>query len=293
MENVKENYFTANGIDLCYFEWGQQYQHTGQTLLFVHANGFHARVWDSVIRGMPGFHIIAVDLRGHGRSEQTPIEHWNVFAEDLSALITELDLQDITGVGHSLGGHVLTEAAASHEERFRHLILIDPAIIAPDDYNKPSSSAAIESPEHHPAARRRDRFDTPEAMIERFKDREPYSLFTTESFENYCRYGLLKDDEGYRLACHPVTEASVYMASRSNEYIYNYIRQLELPVLIMRAMEPTKDNPREQYSSSPTFTGLVNEFRHAREIHYADKTHFLPMEIPVEISQRINEFIQP
>jgi hypothetical protein len=31
---------------------------------------------------------------------------------------------------------------------------------------------------------------------------------------------------------------------------------------------------------SPTWPGLVDEFRHAREVHLPDETHFLPMEHP-------------
>lgn len=291
---VKECQVRANGIDLCYFEWGSQYRDSGATLLFVHANGYHARIWDPIIKGLEGYHIISVDQRGHGRSEQTPVDHWSIFGEDLDSLIVALDLHQVVGIGHSMGGHALTEAAARNADRFERLILIDPAIISPDEYKKPSSSSAIASPELHPAAKRRGHFDSPEAMFERFKDREPYSIFTRDSLASYCEYGLIKsgDSEGYSLACSPVMEASVYMASRSNGKVYDSIHRLELPVLILRAKEPTAENPIQNYSVSPTWPKLANEFRCAREIHYPESTHFLPMESPNEMTRRIAEELQ-
>jgi hypothetical protein len=38
------------------------------------------------------------------------------------------------------------------------------------------------------------------------------------------------------------------------------------------------------FSSSPTWPGLVGEFSNARDIHLAEFTHFLPMEIPERIA---------
>jgi hypothetical protein len=34
------------------------------------------------------------------------------------------------------------------------------------------------------------------------------------------------------------------------------------------------------FASSPTWPGLVHEFRDGREVHLAEHTHFLPMEAP-------------
>jgi hypothetical protein len=42
------------------------------------------------------------------------------------------------------------------------------------------------------------------------------------------------------------------------------------------------------FSSSPTAPTLFSEFKNGREIHFADKTHFLPMEIPKEITKIID-----
>ena len=56
--------------------------------------------------------IIAVDQRGHGRSDKVTRIRWREFGRDLAELVRRLDLRNVVGVGHSAGGHAMTEAAA-------------------------------------------------------------------------------------------------------------------------------------------------------------------------------------
>ena len=130
-------------------------------------------------------------------------------------------------------------------------------------------------------------------MAERLKPKGSFGLFDPEMLMDYCRHGLLPNEKGkgYVLACPPQIEASVYMSSRSNHDIYNAVRSLSLPVLILRAKEPAKDRNVMDFSSSPTWPKLVSEFQNGREIHFADRTHFLPMEIPEEITKIIAQEI--
>ena len=279
----------ANGVELAYFEWGRAHRSDGPTLLLVHATGFHARCWDPVVALLGDRHVIAVDQRGHGRSEKVPITHWDVFGRDLVDFVQALDLRDIVGVGHSMGGHALVDAAAALPGRFRSLVIIDPVIAAPEHYSGGGWAISTAAGESHPTAKRKRRFASPEAMIERFADRVPYRVFEPDALRAYCTYGLLPaaDGDGFELACPPEIEASVYMTSRTNAAVHDSIRILEVPVLVLRAKLPPPDRNMMDFSSSPTWPGLVNEFRNAREIHFADRTHFLPMEIPQRIAELI------
>ena len=97
------------------------------------------------------------------------------------------------------------------------------------------------------------------------------------------------DGDGCVLACSPLTEASVYMNGRTNAGVYASVRALEIPVLIVRAKLPPPDRHVFDYSSSPTWPGLVGEFRRAREVHLPERTHFLPMECPAEVAALLRE----
>jgi pimeloyl-ACP methyl ester carboxylesterase len=291
LECIEKN-AVVNGIRLTYFERGMVYRGVKPTLLFVHATGFHARVWDKIINALGDFHSISVDQRGHGRSEKKKTQHWSEVITDTSEMIEQLDLTNIIAIGHSMGAHALIGAAPKAEHRFLKIIAIDPVIPEEaafmDDTPSPFNSA-----EQHPTAKRRNEFDSAEEMAERLKPKGSFGLFDPEMLMDYCRHGLLPNEKGkgYVLACPPHIEASVYMSSRSNHDIYDAVRSLSLPVLILRAKEPAMDRNVMDFSSSPTWPKLVSEFRNGREIHFADKTHFLPMEIPEEITKIIAQEI--
>ncbi|MEM9106006.1 MAG: alpha/beta hydrolase [Pseudomonadota bacterium] len=282
----------ALGETLAYAEWHPELRGDGPTLLFVHATGFHARVWDGLVRRLPPRHTICIDMHGHGRSSGEPVSDWRVFCNELAAFIEALDLSDIVAVGHSMGAHASIGAAAAKPDRFRRLILIDPVVFAPQRYEEFAARMADEP--LHPASKRRADFDSVEAMVERFCNRSPYDLFVSEMLEDYCRYGLVaKPEGGLTLACSPEMEASVYSGNLSNIDIFEDIKTIELPVLILRA-QVNEDPQFVSFSYSPTWPGLVDCFSRAREIYRPDLSHFMPMQAPDEIASIINdEIIQP
>jgi len=122
---------SVNGVSLTYFEWGRGSD--GDPLLLVHATGFHARCWDQVVAHLGSRRVIAIDQRGHGRSDKVEAIRWQEFGRDVAELVRRLDLQDVVGVGHSAGGHAMVEAAVLEPTRFRRLVLIDPTILAIED----------------------------------------------------------------------------------------------------------------------------------------------------------------
>ncbi len=71
------------------------------------------------------FHVLAPDLRGHGRSGWEP--PWTN-ATHLADLVETFDSGPADWVGHSWGGRLVLELAARHPERVRRAVLLDPAI---------------------------------------------------------------------------------------------------------------------------------------------------------------------
>lgn len=87
-----------------------------------------------------GHSVIAVDLRGHGGSERLP--PWNIetHVADLFETLDALGIERAGWVGHSLGGRLVAEAAATGPERSERLVLLDPALEVP-------AAAALQSAE--------------------------------------------------------------------------------------------------------------------------------------------------
>ena len=134
-----EKQIEVNGISLMTYEWGEP---SDETILLAHATGFHSRCWDLVVAELGDRHVIAADMRGHGRSEKQGPYVWKSFGDDLTSLVQKLELTGITAVGHSMGGHSVTQAAAHCPDRFERLLLVDPVIMSPEFYKNIGSHPA-------------------------------------------------------------------------------------------------------------------------------------------------------
>ena len=76
---------------------------------------------------LTGRHVIAVDLRGHGRSGYEP--PWNL--ETHVADLLETFGERTAWLGFSFGGRIVAELAHRHAEVVERLILLDPALQLP------------------------------------------------------------------------------------------------------------------------------------------------------------------
>jgi non-heme chloroperoxidase len=85
--------------------------------VFSHGWPLNADAWDGQMLFLVqnGFRTIAHDRRGHGRSSQPSFGNdMNGYADDLAAVIEELDLHDVTLVGHSTGGGEVARYIGRH-----------------------------------------------------------------------------------------------------------------------------------------------------------------------------------
>lgn len=266
----------VNGTKLGFWEWRGKPGNNEPVMLFAHATGFHARMFDRIIAKFPERRVISVDMRGHGRSEGGPVDSWLTLTSEMAGVLDQLRIRRAVGIGHSMGAHVLAQAAADAPESFSRLVLFDPVIMEPEFYAQDGALFPADAP--HPAIRRKRDFPSVEAMMERFEARDPYKLFAPDVFADYCRYGLAQREngEGFELACSPEMEASIYGSSRSNTGILDAVKRIEVPTLIVRAQRTTLND----FKSSPTWPKLANLIPKGKDLDRPDRTHFHPFEDP-------------
>ena len=75
-----------------------------------------------------------------------------------------------------------------------------------------------------------------------------------------------------------------------NPGVLDSARALSMPVLLLRAKQRSGPPEKMDFASSPTWPELANEIPEARDIHFAEHTHFLPMELPGRMAE-INEVL--
>ncbi|MFJ5925045.1 alpha/beta fold hydrolase [Kitasatospora sp. NPDC092948] len=114
---------TRDGVELFYKDWG-----SGRPVVFLHGWPLNGDAWQDQARAVAdvGFRAVAHDRRGHGRS--TPVwdgYDFDTFADDLNDLLTSLDLDDVTLVGHSLGCGELARYLGRHgTSRVRSAVMV-------------------------------------------------------------------------------------------------------------------------------------------------------------------------
>jgi pimeloyl-ACP methyl ester carboxylesterase len=273
-----EHQLNANGINLTYFEWGKA---GDQPVLLIHATGFHARCWDQVVAALgDGYHVYALDMRGHGRSDKVPPYVWASFAADVGALVEHLGLADAIGVGHSMGGHCLVKVAATHPGAFQRLVLVDPVIFDPEAYST-DRYRGFEDAADHPVSKRKNDWRDWREMYERFRERGTFALWDEAVLEDYCRYGVLpKSDGRYELACPPLVESSIYLGNTGTN-VYDEIAGVHIPVLVLRArVRDPEEHQIMDFSKSPTWPELAAQFEQGEDVYLPGLTHFIPMQNP-------------
>ena len=109
---------------------------TGRPFLLVHGLASNARLWDGVGRRLAahGHRVVAVDLRGHGRSDAPDGGYdTDTAADDLAALAGALGLEGPVVAGQSWGGNVVLSLAARHPGLAAAVTCVDGGWLKPSD----------------------------------------------------------------------------------------------------------------------------------------------------------------
>ncbi len=98
---------------------------SGEPLLLVHGFTLDRRMWaDQIDVFAERFTVVAVDLRGFGRSGPVGSASYSS-VDDLKALLDHLGIGAAHLVGLSMGGGIVTSFAVTHPEATHSLILVD------------------------------------------------------------------------------------------------------------------------------------------------------------------------
>lgn len=103
----------------------------GRPVVLIHGWPLSSASWSNQLPALKaaGYRAVAYDRRGFGQSDKPSTGYdYDTFAEDLNGLMTELDLNDVTLVGFSMGGGEVARYIGKYGEDRLHSIVFAAAV---------------------------------------------------------------------------------------------------------------------------------------------------------------------
>lgn len=270
MHNITE--FNLENVMLTGVELGRG-KNTVYLLHGVTANHF---VWEPIYRELSQyFRVIAVDQRGHGRSEKPEGKYSaDEYASDLLSLVDRYGAGGLNIlVGHSLGARNSIVAGARFGSPVQGVVAIDfTPFIEPEVFN--SLAKRVEAGDRT--------FDSQTEVRKYLANR--YVNLPEDAIDRRASYGYLQEVDGQ---LRPLASSSA-MASTVDGLraeLSTHLESMSVPALIVRGSESTlvsKEALRRSAECAP---------QHRYTTIY-DADHYVPEEKPAEVAALIREFVR-
>lgn len=210
-----------DGLQIAALDWGGG----GEPLLLLHPNGFCAGFFDPLAsRLLDRFRPIGVDLRGHGGTDVPPpapgVFGFARMAEDVGAVLDHLGIDELVGLGESLGGGVLTMLGAARPGALRRVMLCEAIAFDPAVVGVRPSGAPGDGGNFMAKAARKRRAVWPDRPTVRasYASRPPLDVLAPEALDAYVRWGFVERADGQvELACPPEVEATIFEVSSDDQ----------------------------------------------------------------------------
>lgn len=137
---MDDQWVEVEGRSLHILHWGDPTE--AAPLVLLHSLGENAQTWTQLAKKWGTTRsVYAIDLPGHGQSQRSTSYSFEQMRDDVTAAVEQLDLDDVTIIGHSLGGIIGYLVASQLSPRLGRLVLeeappplpVDPPRAIPPD----------------------------------------------------------------------------------------------------------------------------------------------------------------
>ena len=270
-ETARSRTLDVRGLRLHYFESGRA---GAPVLCFLHGGAAHAHWFDRVTPAFTEqFHVIALDQRGHGESEwaEPPAYGTADFTGDLAELMDRLELDRMTVIGHSMGGHNAMTFAAWHPERVSALVIIDSRPAIPAERLQVMHARGRRMPRPHP---------TEDAAVQAFRLLPRETVADPAFLAHLARAGLTSRNGGWGWRFDPATHGN-----RQPVDAWPLLDRITARTLIARG------------GLSPVLTADMAErlrtgIARATLVTIPDAYHHLTLDRPAEFTAVLSDFLK-
>jgi pimeloyl-ACP methyl ester carboxylesterase len=272
---VEDRTVMLNGLRFHYRDWGNA---DAQALVCLHGFTGHARSWDTFAQAMrDGYHVLALDQRGHGETEWATDYHPTRRVEDMEAFVEALGLNRFVLLGLSMGGRCAFNYAARHPERVERLVIVD---IAPE-------ADARGAGRINQGLSARDVFGDPEeavAAARQANPRPPESELRSRVLNN-----LMQRPDGtwtfrYDVALRNAAGARVMPTREEIDRDWASLANITSPTLLVRGAESDILSPEHAQR-------MVSSIPNCRLIEVQASGHSVPLDNPSGFIEAVRTFL--
>lgn len=262
---------SMNNLILSYEELGDP---NNPTLVFAHALACdHSHFSEVARRLMDEFHIVSLDLHGHGESGFSGDLSLERMADDCAMLIGTLGLDSVCWIGESMGGMIGMRLALLHPERLGALVLINSSPRPEADEADEARAAMLQMSEGFRAGKVEEVFEAVAPL-----------LFCAATFANKPRVIERYREEFTR----PRPREGIYQAALAvfgRGDIASQLHRINVPTLVLSgAHDVTYPLPIAQEIAEAVPTSTL-------EI-VPDSAHMSATEQPQSVAEAIRRFLQ-
>jgi pimeloyl-ACP methyl ester carboxylesterase len=260
--DIVRHHAIVNGSRISYLRLEREPEAAAPIMLLIHGSGVNARYWIEQIRGLAAARVLAIDLPGHGESDDTATQSLEHYADIAGTFIHALGAAPVIVVGHSLGGAVALALAARWPAAVQGLVLLSTCARLPST----SSSAQWLLPFLPGPLRRALFFATAQGL-----------LFASSASGRAVGLGMQE-----LRACRPETLARDVAMSRGMD-LTGVAKALQVPVLVLCGS-------RDQITPPALSTELHTLIADSRLRIVEGAGHMVLMEAPDVVNREIQAF---
>ena len=265
-------------------DWGG----TGPVLHLAHANGFPPGTYRQLIQALtPRAHVFTARSRSVvPDTEPRSLRSWEDLAEDLAASLRARGLQDVVGVGHSMGGVATLLASLKYPGLFRSVVMLDPVIFTGGRLVLIQLLGLFGQqgriPPARMALRRRNHWGSREEAGESYRKKALFRNFHPDALRDYLTHGLTEaPGGGFRLTIPREWEARIFSTTVSG--LWRRMRAVTVPTLVLRGAD-------SDTLTAPALARVRSTLPGART-EEVPGGHLFPLEHPEACARRILAFL--
>ena len=271
-------FIEIKNYNLAYIDEGD----SENVLLFIHGLGSYLKAWDRNIPELKKhFRCIALDLPGYGKSsKQIHSGDVSFYVEIINEFITKLNLENVSLVGHSMGGQIVSAYTIKHPNQITKLILAAPAGFETFNEEEVELIKKIISPEIL--------FKTSDHQI-RLNYQFNFFKMPLEVEEMIADRITIKDDEDFYKHCTIVSNS---LFGLLNVPVFDQLKEINTPTLIFFGKNdlliPNKSI--HQTTTEEIASRGSSQIKNSKVILLDKCGHFLQYEKPEKFNSEIISF---